>query len=389
MSIIRKDLGVRPPARLKSKLSVVRPGHAVPDVRLELKSGGEFSIYSHAPDELEKAMDRLAFQAIETNVFQTAPFFLPALRHSGGQLRLAVIEDATNAASEDNLAALMAFSVEGHGNQQGSHVVARALTRDGGGYHAPLVSRHRPMATLDQLFEALAGSLVNLPGVVVFPQLLADGPFMRAARAVAAARGLPFRVKATGRRRALTGRIDPTTALSEAERAAWQDYLGKWQALQTKGRLSYSVARNPAEISTALERLHQLSDLAEHESRLAATVPAARMLARRDWLRIHSLRQNDRLLAAAIQPVFRGEATIWQIFERPDMADHAIGEQLLVRLTEWNLADPNITVTRADAAAPAALAERFWPTEEGRATLAVAIRPGLERQLDSVVDADR
>ncbi|WP_180898346.1 GNAT family N-acetyltransferase [Martelella soudanensis] len=200
MSIIRKDLGQRPPARLKSKLSVVQPGKAVPDIRLEVRSGGEFSLYSQAPDHMETAMERLADTAIENNIFQTPAFLLPALGERHSLLRVALMEDG---ASDDSLTALMTFSVRGNG----SHLLAHAIGDIG--YHAPLVSRHRPMATLDQLFEALAGALVNLPGIAVFPHLLADGAFMRFARAVAAARGLAFRVTHARRRRALSGPIDP------------------------------------------------------------------------------------------------------------------------------------------------------------------------------------
>ena len=186
------------------------------------------------------------------------------------------------------------------------------------------------------------------------------------------------------RRRVLSGAIDPKAALTSAETHIWQDNLGKWQSLQQMGRMSYRVARNPEEVGVMLDDLRALSDTEEHVDTVAAMLPACRLLARRDWLRVHALFLDDAMIAAAIQPVIAGEATVWRVFERPDMADKAVGEQLIVRLTEWNLRDANITVTRADNTAGPFLAERFWPEEEGRATLVTAIRPGLERMLDHV-----
>ena len=374
MSIIRKDLGQRPPARLKSKLSVVQPGKAVPDIRLELRTGGEFSLYSQAPDHMEAAMDRLANSAIENNIFQTPAFLLPALGENHSLLRVALMEDGN-----DSLTALMTFSVRGNG----SHLLAHAIGDIG--YHAPLVSRHRPMATLDQLFEALAGSLVNLPGIAVFPHLLADGAFMRFARAVAAARGLAFRVTHARRRRALSGRITPDAALTAAEREAWQKNLARWEALNRRGKIGYHIARNPSETALMLEELSTLTAVvAEDAARFSALLPTAKKLARNDQLRIHALYLDGEMIAAAIQPLTNGEAWIWQMFVRPDMAQDAVDEQLVMRLTEWNGRDANIAVTRTAPGAGPYLAERFWPVEEGYATLMVAIRPGMERALDTL-----
>ena len=382
MSIIRKDLGQRPPARLKSKLSVVQPGKAVPDIRLEVRSGGEFSLYSQAPDHMEPAMDRLAETAIERNIFQTPAFLLPALGERHSLLRVALMEDGD---SDDNLTALMTFSVRGNG----SHLLAHAIGDIG--YHAPLISRHRPMATLDQLFEALAGSLVNLPGIAVFPHLLADGAFMRFARAVAAARGLAFRVTHARRRRALSGRIDPASAaLTPGEREAWQANLAKWEALNARGKIGYHIARNPSETALMLDELSALTTtVAEDRSRFAALLPTAKKLGRNDQLRIHALYLSGEMIAAAIQPVTAGEAWIWQVFVRPDMEQEAVDEQLIMRLTEWNTRDANITVTRAAPGVGPYLAERFWPVEEGYATLMVAIRPGMERAIDALAREHR
>nr|WP_272213988.1 GNAT family N-acetyltransferase [Marinicella sp. W31]MDC2879924.1 GNAT family N-acetyltransferase [Marinicella sp. W31] len=377
MSVIRKDLGPTPPARLKSKLSVVRPGKAVPDLRLELRSGGEFSIFSEAPEDLEPAVDRLADQAVEANPFQTAPFLMKTTGKDNAHARLALIADTTTSDGAEQLSALMSFSVMG----KGSHLAA---TAEVGGYSAPLISRHRPMATLDQLFEALAGSLTNLPGIVAFPGLLADGTFMRSARAVAAARGLAFRVAGAWRARTLSGRIDPTGALSREERKAWQTHLGKWEDLQKKGRISYQVARNPSEISAALEDLSLLSDAPGYADRFSAFFPAARQLCKRDQIRIHALYLDGQMIAAALQPVHRGDAWVWQVLVRPDMADQAVDEQLMMRLTHWNLRDTNIATTRVAPAAGSFLAERFWPVDEGYASLLIALRPGIEHTLDRV-----
>ncbi|AMM85616.1 hypothetical protein AZF01_15675 [Martelella sp. AD-3] len=353
----------------------MRPGKAVADLRLELRSGGEFSIFSEAPDDLEPAIDRLANQAIEANPFQSAAFVMTALGQSHAHQRLALVEDTAGEAGA--LAALMGFSV----TDRGSHMVASAAQ---GGYHAPLIARHRPMATIDQLFEALAGSLANLPGIIAFPALLADGAFMRSARAVAAARGLAFRVAGAFRGRALSGRMDPTGALSRAEREAWQDNLGKWEALRRKGRIAYHVARNPREVSAALQDLSLLCDTPENASRFSAFVPVARLLSENDRLRIHALYLEDQLIAAAIQPVHMGAAWVWKMLVRPDMEALALGEQLMMRLTEFNLGDANIAVTRVAPGAGPFLAERFWPGEDGYASLLVALRPGMERALDSV-----
>ncbi|WP_174803259.1 GNAT family N-acetyltransferase [Martelella limonii] len=377
MSIIRKDLGQRPPARLKSKLSVVQPGKAVPDIRLEVRSGGEFSLYSQAPDHMEAAMDRLAETAIERNIFQTPAFLLPALGESHSLLRVALMEDGSD--SDDSLTALMTFSVRGNG----SHLLAHAIGDIG--YHAPLISRHRPMATLDQLFEALAGSLVNLPGIAVFPHLLADGAFMRFARAVAAARGLAFRVTHARRRRALSGTLQPNAGLSASERALWQEHLQKWEALNRRGKVGYRIARNPSEAAGMLEDLSALTEVVDEDrARFRALLPTARKLALNDQLRIHALYLDGDMIAAAVQPLTNGEAWIWQVFVRPDMAQDAVDEQLIMRLTEWNGRDANIAITRTAPGAGPYLAERFWPVDEGYATLMVAIRPGMERALDAL-----
>ncbi|TCT41765.1 GNAT family N-acetyltransferase [Martelella mediterranea] len=383
MSIIRKDLGPRTPARLKSKLSVVRPGRAVPDVRLELKTGGEFSLYSTPPEELERAFDRLVFRSSETNVFQAAPFLLTALKNGLHGLRLALIHEGAQGMEQDDLAALMAFRVE----DGGRWITAHGFGDGTAAYNAPLISRHRPMATIDQLFEALANNLTNLPGIAVLPDLLADGAIMRLGRAVAAARGLAFRVTGATRRRALTARVDPSSRLAGSERAAWQDKLEKWQALQQKGHVTYRVARNSDEIEPVLEALPMLARDTAGPAPNAFLTAACRALAKRDWIRLHALYLDEILIAVAVQPVVAGEAWIADTIVHTDLADMAVDEQLIVRLTEWNLRDTNIRVTRCAPGVGPFLAERFWSDDEGRATLMVALKPGHERSLDAAAKA--
>lgn len=380
MSIIRKDIANRPQARLRSKLSVVRPGRAIPDVRLELKTGGEFSVYSTPPLELEKAIDQLSVNAIEKNVFQSAPFVFQSMKLEGAGQRLALIHNSGEPEGDERPAALMAFRT----NVDENYFAARVSGFSQDGSSAPLIGRDHPMATIDQLFEALASPLCDLPGIVMFPDLVADGHFMRLARAVAAARGLAFRVARAHRRRALTGSVDPSATLTPDESSAWQANLSKWQELKRLGNISYRVHRNADEIATVLEMLGQLDDQQTHPLAFSHVAAICRALARRDWLRVHALYLGDRLVAATLQPVLSGEAWIWQFYLSQDLQDMALDEQSLIRLSEWNLQDRNITVTRIGAGRGRFLAESFWPSLEGRATLMIALKPGYERALDQL-----
>ncbi|WP_181409952.1 GNAT family N-acetyltransferase [Martelella alba] len=379
MSIIRRDIGPRPPSRLKTKLSVVRAGRTVPDLRLELRTGGEFSVFSRVPEEFESALERLAIDAIEPNVFHTAAFTFTALRSTENTLRLAMIGDA-QAGGAMQLDAALPFRIE---SQAGLGVI-RAWAMPDIAYAAPLIARKSPMATLDQLFDALGGQLVNLPPVLVFEGLVADGPFMRYARAAAAARGLFFRVSASRRQKILTPAGLTSPSPSADQRHRWTAMLEKWTSLSGPDGLAFEMARNPREIEAHIAMLAPLVDRRGAHADLEGLGAIARQLSARDHLRLYMLKHHGALVAALWQPVLAGEAWVWQIYVHPDFADHALDEQLLLRLGEWNPTDPNIAATRTASHNSDRLACSIWPEEEGRATLIIGLRPECERDVDRI-----
>ncbi|WP_176084870.1 GNAT family N-acetyltransferase [Martelella sp. HB161492] len=379
MSIIRRDIGPKPPSRLKTKLSVVRAGRTVADLRLELRTGGEFSVYSRAPEEFETAMERLATDAIEANIFHTAAFTHTALNQEGSGLRLALI-GTPQAGGDLLLDAALPFRIE---QQAGTGVIC-AWAEPDIAYAAPLIARRNPMATLDQLFDALGGQLVNLPPVLVFEGLVADGPFMRYARAAAAARGLFFRVAASRRAKILTPAGLTSPSPSAEERRRWTAMLEKWTALSGPDGLAFEMARNPREIEAQIEMLAPLLDESGGAADIVGLGAVARRLSARDHLRLYTLKHHGALVAAVLQPVLAGEAWVWQIYVHPEFSVFALDEQLLLRLGEWNPTDPNITTTRISVSNNDRLASSIWPEEEGRATLIVGLRPESERAVDAV-----
>jgi len=382
--------------RAQAAIPPARPlAHPPADLRVAVgRPGRSLALYPAAAGyELQQELDFLSNRVMEPNVFFSGRFLAPAMpRLEDRTVRLAVVRDES--AERSRIRLLMPFSVEKPGFSIGSSIL-RAWSNPFGPIGTPLVDAEDAAETLDNFLEAIGGSGVALPSVLVLPDLRLTGPFAQLMRAVAIGRNLPVTVTDTYRRPMLESLLDGQTYLQKAiSPEHFRELRRQWRKLDRLGALSYTVARQPADIRVRMEEFLLLeasgwkgrsrTAMINDRYRAAFAREAITNLAETDGVRIHTLDLDGRAIASMVVFLMGGEAYTWKTAYDEEFAKYSPGKLLVAELTEWHLDDANILRSDSCAVPDHPVMSRFWEEREDMGTLVVGLQQNRDRDVRQV-----
>lgn len=358
------------------------------------RPGRSLALYpAGAGYELQQELDFLSNRAMEPNVFFSGRFLAPAMpRLEDRTVRLSVLRDEVDGRSRIRF--LMPFSVEKPGFSIGASIM-RAWANPFGPLGTPLVDAEEAAETLDNVLEAFAAPGLRLPAVLVLPDLRLNGPFAGLMRTVAIGRNLPITVTDTYRRPMLDSLLDGQAYLQGAiSPAHFRELRRQWRKLDQLGTLTYSVARQPADIRLRMEEFLLLeasgwkgrgrTAMINDRYRAAFAREAVTNLAETDGVRIHTLDLDGRAIAAMVVFIMGGEAYTWKTAYDEDFARYSPGKLLVAELTEWHLEDANIARSDSCAVPDHPVMSRFWEEREDMGTLVVGLAENRDRDVRQV-----
>ncbi len=339
--------------------------------------------------ELVEELEHLSARAIEPNVFFNPRFLAPAMpRLDDREVRLAVIRDGDG--EKSRLRLLVPFTVERPAPPFGAPVL-RTWSSPFGPLGTPLVDRDDPAGVISDFLEMLARPHLKLPRVFVFPEVRLDGPFAALVGGHAEVCGLPIALAGRVERPHLHGHADGDEYLRAALSGHhFREFRRLKRRLGERGRLDYTVARQPEEVRLAVESFLALeasgwkgrarTAMAVDRYRAAFVREAAQRLAERDLCRVHQLSLDGRAIASLVVFVESGVAYTWKTAYDEDFARFSPGTLLAVEATRTLLDDPNIDIADSCTVPDHPVMSRLWQERRPLGTLVVGLSPDAGRQ---------
>jgi hypothetical protein len=386
--------------------SAVPPTYATFDVpaiptrpRIDLflrapESGTRRRLTVHEPMAAFGLIDELDFltrRAVDQNPFFAPQFLVPAMpRLDDRRVQLMLVRDEAGARSR--LRVLLPFTVEKPGLFGGAPVI-RAFAHPFGRLGTPLLDNDDPAGTLADLFVGLAKPELDLPDVLVLPEVRLDGPAAGWIQGVAAARGLASLTTNVFERAVLSRARPPVTAAKHRrELARLRRVLHR-----LGGPVRARTAADPEAVRLAFEEFlvleasgwkgRERSALVMDRFRSAFAREAVNLMAEKERARIVELRAGGRLAASLVFFVVGGEAVLWKIAYDEAFAAASPGFQVVDEATRHILADPGIVRVDSCAMPDSLVVNRLWPERTSVGTLVVSLRPGGDERVAQVARA--
>jgi CelD/BcsL family acetyltransferase involved in cellulose biosynthesis len=347
------------------------------------------SIYpASAGFDMVEELDHLCARTIEGNVFFNPRFLAPAMpRLEDREVRLAVIRDGDEHRSRLRL--LLPFSVERPPVPFGVRII-RAWSNPFGPLGTPLIDRDDPEGVVCDFLDMLSRPSLNLPRILVLPDLRLDDPAARTLRAIAAARGLALETTSVKERPFLESALDGDDYLRQSLRPHHlREFRRMRRRLAEKGALEHHVARSQDDVRLALESFLTLeasgwkgrgrTAMAVDRYRAAFAREAVNRLAEQDMVRIHTLTVDAEPIASLIVFVEGGSAYTWKTAYDESYAAFSPGVLLMMEVTRQHLDDPNIVATDSCAVPDHPVMSRLWQERRRTGTLVMGTVPNLDR----------
>ena len=393
---------VRPPAysesmnssdnRMVGELASPRRNRPVADIELPVgRPGRDLCLYPAAMGyDLQEEFDFLGNRAMEPNVFFSGRFLAPAMpRLDERQIRIALIRDTGNGRSRLRL--LMPFSVEKPGFAVGPSIV-RVWSNPFGPLGTPLVDAEEAAETLDNMLDAMGRRQSGLPPIIVFPDVRLNGAFATMLKAIALGRNLPIDTTGQFQRPMLQSFQDGETYLKHAvSKEHLREMNRQWRQLESLGKLTYTVSRQPSEIRWRMEEFLALeasgwkgakrTAMIVDRYRAAFARESITNLAESDAVRIHTLDLDGKAIAAMVVFLMNGEAYTWKTAYNETYGRYSPGKLLVARLTEWHLDDANILRTDSCGVPDHPIMSRLWEEREEMGTLVVGLHQNGDRDV--------
>lgn len=333
---------------------------------------------------------RLAADALEPNAFLAPGFLLAAARHfpPGERPRFIVARDAGGA-----LAGVFPMAPARLSGAQG---LAPLWRGELSALATPLVGRARPAETVAAFLDWLGAE--SPAAGVLFPRLVAGGPFEAALRAAAARgrRGLTL-IESHARAALLPGASADEKCAQAGGRKKLNEINRVQRRLAAMGAVRLDVAAAPGELRAATEEFLALEAAGWKAGRGAflsepalATFlrSATRQLAGEGLCRIAALRLDGRAIAMAILLESQNRSYCWKIAFDERLRAQAPGVQLIHALTGAQLGRPDIELTDSCAIADHPMINRLWPDRLVICDIAVSLRgAGPGDAFDAAPDA--
>ncbi|RFC62677.1 GNAT family N-acetyltransferase [Fulvimarina endophytica] len=353
-------------------------------------SGRRLSIYE--PRDafgLISELTHLSERAIERNIFYDPRFLVPAMpRLEDRRVRLLVMRD--EAANHSRLRLLLPYSLERTGRFSRRSVM-RVWSHPFGPVGSLPIDGDNPVGTVRSLVRTIAEGVLDLPPILVLPDIRAHGGMARTLSQAASELSLPLKMINEFERAALSCQSPADAALTGKRRRELE--RGR-RLLESQGQLRLDIARKPDAFRTALEDFFILeasgwkgrarSALISDRFRSAFAREALNDLAAHDRARIFTLRLDGEAIASLVLLVDQGEAYTWKSAYNETYAKASPGQQIMAAVTRILVADP--TIGRADSCAVPDhfVMNRFWHDRIAIGTMVLGMKPGLEGEVDAV-----
>lgn len=359
--------------------------------QMVLSSGADrrLAIYpASAGFDLVEELDFLCRRTIEPNLFFNPRFLAPAMpRLEDREVRLAVIRDGDE--EKNRLRLLVPFSVERPGVPLGVPIM-RTWSSPFGPLGTPLIDRDDPVGVVDDFFAMLARPHLNLPSVVVLPDVRLDGAAASVIRTAAMGRNLPVIENGRAPRPFLESDLDGEAYLRQSLRSHhYREFRRLKRRLAEYGELKHVVARQPEEVRLGLEEFLTLeasgwkgrerTAMAIDRFRAAFAREAVHRLAQHDLVRIHSLTLDGKTIACLIVFVEQGVGYTWKTAYDENYALYSPGTLLTIEITKMHLEDPNIAATDSCAVPDHPVMSRLWSERRDMGTLIIGLTPGSDK----------
>ncbi|MEQ9572033.1 MAG: GNAT family N-acetyltransferase [Nitratireductor sp.] len=389
---LNEETSVSSSSTLNANLAGVS-AEAQHQLEVEIQAAGvaprRLAVYpASAGFDLVDELDFLCVRTVEPNIFFNPRFLAPAMpRLEDREVRLAVIRDGDR--DKNRLRLLVPFSVEKPAVPLGVPAM-RTWSSPFGPLGTPLVDRDDPVGVLEDFFSMLGRKHLNLPRVLILPDLRMDGPVARLIRTAAMGLDLPVVTTSHSMRPFLDSDLDGETYLRTSLKSHHvREFRRLKRRLAETGDLVYSVARQPDEIRNALETFLALeasgwkgrerTAMVIDRYRAAFAREAINRLAQRDLCRIHTLSLDGVAIASLIVFVEAGQAYTWKTAYDENHAAFSPGTLLMIEVTRQHLDDPNIEATDSCAVPDHPIMSRLWSERREMGTMVVGLAPDTDR----------
>ena len=357
--------------------------------QMENRPPRKLAIYpASAGFDLVEELDFLCARSVEQNIFFNPRFLAPAMpRLEDRDVRLAVIRDGDE--NRSRLRLLVPFTIEKPATPFGVSFL-RTWSSPFGPLGTPLVDRDDPVGVVEDFFGMLARPHLNLPKVLVMPEVRLDGPFAAMVSSLSASRNLPVSITNRIERPHLESALGGDDYLRGTLSAHhFKEMRRLKRRLGDKGAVEHVIARQPDEIRQGIETFLALeisgwkgrekTAMAVDRFRAAFVREAAHRLAEKDLCRIHELRLDGKPIASLVVFVEAGVAYTWKTAYDEDYAAYSPGTLLMIETTRTHLEDPNIDVTDSCAVPDHPVLSRLWGERRPLGTIAIGLMPDAER----------
>jgi len=347
------------------------------------------SIYAaSAGFEMVEELDHLCARTVEPNLFFNPRFLAPAMpRLEDREVRLAVIRDGDG--DRSRLRLLLPFSVERAPMPLGVPII-RSWSSPFGPLGTPLLDRDDPEGVLFDFLDLLRRPALNLPKVLVIPDMRLDGPVAATLGAIASARGLAMEIASETVRPILESSLDGDAYLAGTLRPHHlREFRRLKRRLADKGALEHVTARSREDVRHGLEAFltleasgwkgRQRTAMAVDRYRAAFAREAVDRLAERDMARVHMLTLDGEAIACLIVFVEAGVAYTWKTAYDEAYSAYSPGTLLMIEVTGQHLEDPNIDVTDSCAVPDHPVMSRLWGERRRMGTVVLGTDPEADR----------
>jgi CelD/BcsL family acetyltransferase involved in cellulose biosynthesis len=343
---------------------------------------------AHAGFDLADELQFLATRTIEPNIFFNPSFLAPAMpRIEDREVRLAVMRDG----ADGRLRMLLPFSVERPAIPLMPRVM-RVWSNPFGPVGTPLVDGDDPISVLEDFLSIIARPHLQLPTVLVLPDLYLDGPVAGLMRAIAIGRNLPVAIEERCERPFLQSDLDGDSYLRDALRSHhFREFRRLKRRLEAEGTLKYEVFRGSDAVREAFENFLLLeaagwkgksrTAIASDRLRAAFAREAVNELAVRDHVRIHSYSLDGRSVASIVVFIESGMAYTWKTAFDEQLSKFSPGTLLMLDVTRTHLEDPNIQATDSCAIPDHPVMSRIWSQKRAMGTIMIGLTQGSDRAL--------
>ncbi len=355
----------------------------------EIGAQRRFSVYpASAAFQLTDELEHLSYRAIESNIYFNPRFLAPAMpRLQDKDVRLAVLRDDDGARSRLRL--VMPYVVQRPVIGVGPPIL-RSWANVFGPNGTPLIDCDDPAAVADEFLEVLSRPHLNLPSVLVMPQVYVDGQAGRVMRTAALARDFPVYLTQPQSRAVLASDLDGNnyiqSVFSSHHRRGFSRLLRR---LADFGKVSIGLARDRDSVFRRMEEFLLLeargwkgrkrTALTSDRLQAAFAREAINGLADRDMVRIATLDINGKAIASLLIMIEAGTAYTWKIAYDEAYSAYSPGMLLMIEATKMLLDDPNVTNADSCAIPNHPMMDRVWAERRQLQTIIIGLGPQTDR----------